>query len=427
MKKTQANIATLLRKAGVQLRKKDYTAALALADAALPILEALSDEDALDDEDAIWNGYFQLRLACLGKLDLPEDMAATCESVLERFALDEEELDDEEPLTLANLRCALINLAQSAVARGAVDDGVELVERCFRLVASDAEHEDPFLALYQRRAAIFLAACRSAPQRYGEHFFFSLYHLAYKAAKVHDVRIDDPALLAYLGDPAYLAFKAAHPLERLRLGAPGETWQAALERFRALAHELHVLRASPLCEVHFSLACKPVAEDDLYAREKQWNCTLPPALRALYLERGSVEIQDPGLSGSLRLYPARNDNMTLFGGLVDMISRLWGDRWEFGEYFTDTEIAFLDANLFIFGHYKHSENRYTHLFFDREGRFGCVRYDQDDWKAMLPQVKAMLRGKLKGSASLDALMSAQMDVVIDRLIDLDDEARLHID
>lgn len=150
-------------------------------------------------------------------------------------------------------------------------------------------------------------------------------------------------------------------------------------------------------------------------------------MRGLYLEQGSVEVQDPEQSGSLRLYPANHRNLILFGGFVDMIVNLWGGRWEFGEYFTDAEIAFLDANVFIFGHVKNSENSYTHLFFDREGRFGSVTYDQNNWNRMAPQVKAMLKGKLTGTGSLDALMSEQMDVVIDRLIDRDDEARLNID
>ncbi|MDM5178022.1 SMI1/KNR4 family protein [Massilia sp. DJPM01] len=421
------NMTALLRKAGVQLRKKEYAACLAFADAALPILEELSDDDALDDEDATWSAYFQLRLASLDKLDLPGDMTATCEAVLERFPVDQDDLDDEERITLANVRTALTSLAVLAARRGDVDAAVESIERCFRLVASDAEHDDPFVDRYQQRASIYLRAYQSAPQRYREGFFASVYQLEYKAGKVHDVRIDDAALVAYLADPAYLAFKASHPVERLRIGAAGETWQAALERFRALAHQLRVAQDSPLCDAHFTLECKPVTPADLDAREQKWACKLPAALRALYLEQGSVEVQDPEQSGSLRLYPAHHWSMILFGGLVDMIIRLWGDRWEFGAYFTDAELAFLDANFFIFGHVKNSENRYTHLFFDREGRFGSVTYDQDDWNKMAPQVKAMLKGKLTGTMSLDALMSDQIDGVIDCLIERDDEARLNID
>lgn len=427
MKSTITNMTALLRKAGVQLRKKDYVASLVFADAALPILEELSDDDALDDEDAAWSGYFQLRLACLEKLDMPDELAATCEAVLERFPVGEEDLDDEELITLANVRTALTSLAVLAAGRGDVDAAVELFERCFRLVASDAEHDDPFVDKYQQRAIVYLAAYQSAPHRYRDGFFASLHHLQYKARKVHGVSVDDAALAAYLTDPAYLAFKASHPVDRLRTGAPGETRQAALERFRAAAHELRVVRESPLWDGHFTLESAPVTPEDLAAREKKWGCKLPAALRGLYLEHGSVEVQDPEQSGSLRLYPANHRSMILFGGFVDMIVNLWGDRWEFGEYFTDAEIAFLDANFFIFGHVKNSENSYTHLFFDCEGRFGSVTYDQNNWNKMAPQVKAMLKGKLTGTLSLDALMSDQIDVVIDRLIDRDDEARLNID
>ncbi|NIA00212.1 hypothetical protein [Massilia sp. CCM 8734] len=427
MKQTLTKLTGLLRKAGVQLRKKDYAAALVLADQALPILEALSDDDALDDEDATWSGYFQLRLACLDKLDLPDDLAATCEAVLERFPIDEDDLDDEELVTLANVRAALTGLARLAADRGDVDTAVALIDRCFRLVASDAEDDDPFLDKYQQRALIYLGAWQSAPQRYRDGFFDSLHHLAYKAGKVHDLGIDDAALLAYLSDPAYLAFKAAHPVERLRKGEPGETWQAALDRFCAIAHELRVVRASPVWQGYFTLECKAVAPSDLAAREQKWNVALPAALRALYLERGSIEVQDTEADGSLRIYAAQHYSMTLFGGFVHMIYNLWGDRWEFEEFFTEAEISCLDANFFIFGHVKNSENRYTHLFFDREGRFGGLTYDQNNWKKMLPQVKAMLKGKLTGSMSLDALISGQMDALIDRLIDRDDEARLNID
>lgn len=427
MKTTLTKLTGLLRKAGVQLRKKEYAAALALADEALPVLEALSDDDALDDEDATWSGYFQLRLACLDKLDLPDDLAATCEAVLERFPIDEDDLDDEELVTLANVRTALTGLAKLAAERGDADSAVALIDRCFRLVASDAEDDDPFLDKYQQRALIYLHAWQSAPQRYRDGFFDILHHLACKAGKVHDLNIDDTALLACLNDPAYLAFKAVHPIERLRQGEPGETWQAALERFGAIAHELGVVRESPVWNGYLTVEYKTVAASDLLERERKWNVTLPAALRALYLERGSIEVQDPEADGSLRIYAAQHRSMILFGGFVHMIYHLWGDRWEFEEFFTEAQISHLDANFFIFGHVKNSENRYTHLFFDREGRFGSLTYDQNNWNKMLPQVKAMLKGKLTGTLSLDALISGQMDVLIDRLIERDDEARLNID
>lgn len=417
------SINNFLREARLEAGNRDYAASLASAEKASPLLDTLSlDSTPSAKYHDAWGGYFQQKLKCLRQLQMTDALSATCHAVLDRFPIDEEDCANEHPITLQVARRASRELATLALERRDADAAVEWMERCFALTASNDEVDDPFVSSYVLRAIVFLAGYRSEPDRYQIRFFESLDELTFKARKFPEIRIDDPELVAFLEDPAYLAYQASKPAEVLSKGGPGETWEGALDRFRAFAEELQIAQQSPLADSVFEIGVWPVALSDLMTHEKDWDCMAPAALRELYLDHGSFKVQDEW--GALTLYGHGEDGLRLFGGIVHMIDQLWGGRPEFDNDFSEDEIAFLNANFFVFGQFCHDSNVYTHLFFDRDGRFGSVRYDQDEWGPMETALRHMIDGRQACFQSLDELISEQMNAVIEYLIYLDDEARM---
>lgn len=115
--------------------------------------------------------------------------------------------------------------------------------------------------------------------------------------------------------------------------------------------------------------------------EKKYGCTIPEELNNVWINTGALKVKDAEVWGSFEIYSNQDNpsHMPNMGGLVEMIEKLWGDRPEFHQHFSEEQIKYLNDHYFIFGHYLQDENTYDHFYFDRDGKFGTITYDQDDF------------------------------------------------
>lgn len=219
-----------------------------------------------------------------------------------------------------------------------------------------------------------------------------------------------------------------HLLENIDLqGKKGETWQEALVRYNQLLAIIKLnLEQKEIAQWYEVKTNEKETLERIEEFEKKCNCTIPEDLKKLYLEHGTFSIKQGGFPGSITLYSNfRKDNpygtMPNIGGLVEMIQSLWGDRPEFEEYFSTEEINFLNQNYFIFGHYFVDDNAYVHYYFDRQGKFGTIHYDQDYFdEAYEDYFKPLLKDSL-ASMSLNELISSQIDNAISKLMEAEAE------
>ncbi len=196
-----------------------------------------------------------------------------------------------------------------------------------------------------------------------------------------------------------------------------ETWQQALERYNNIL-EMVKPKISP--EEHYRFYKISFKEKETKERiaefEKKYNCTIPQSLKSLYLGNGTFSVKD-GLWNSINIYSNQENHYSLpnIGGLVEMIDQLWGGRPEFEENFSVEEIGYLNKNYFVFGHYFHDDNVYSHFYFDRDGNFEDVMYDQDDFGSAYDFFFKPLLTKSLANKTFDELISSKIDKVIENL------------
>lgn len=200
--------------------------------------------------------------------------------------------------------------------------------------------------------------------------------------------------------------------------AEKETWQQALERYN---HTLEMVKPKIEPEYQdFYKICfsKKESKERIMGFEKKYNCIIPQSLKLLYENYGVFSVND-GIWRSITLFSNQESHYSLpnIGGLMEMIDQLWGGRPEFEEFFSAEEIEYLNQNYFVFGHYYHDDNVYSHFYFDREGNFEDVRYDQDDFGSAYDFFFKPLLTKSLANKTFDEVISFHIDKVIESLVE----------
>lgn len=200
---------------------------------------------------------------------------------------------------------------------------------------------------------------------------------------------------------------------------------AALARYNQAAKAQHADNFS-----WFELVTgSPASADQLAQLQARCGLPIPPELQRFYRELGSVRAKEslsecylriPSVASLLQGLAAPNTwarRPSL--GLVDAIVHSWGnDRPEFapGKFFSADQLKALNAQYIGFGLYRPDLERAHYLYFDAQGRFGALFYDQDDFSDAQKRLTAMLRtspapGDLASviGHSLDALRQSQKE------------------
>jgi hypothetical protein len=109
------------------------------------------------------------------------------------------------------------------------------------------------------------------------------------------------------------------------------------------------------------------------------------------------------------VYSAR-DLATLPCGLIDFIDHTWGGRPEFKECLTRSEIQTINKRCIAFGYRYEDDNVHDYLYFDGDGNFGSLFFDQDDRKSWEPCIRDIL-SESAHVTSLEALLQDQFEII----------------
>jgi hypothetical protein len=309
----------------------------------------------------------------------------------------------------AALRDAHTLLALDSLARGDLKEALKSINSCFKIKSGDGEYLDVFEHSYEPHAFIYTRAWESDPARYEKRWFESLRLLARK--NVLGLEIQTETVKAQLAGELFQQLKSVDPLEAVKRGPANEAWPDALKRYTTALRLLKLeSKRGEYDRNQISLKEKTAAAA-IIALEQRYQCNVPPTLRQLLTEHGPFDVRDSGDWNHLSL----NDDgkhSSVFGGLVKMIEDLWGGRPEFEETFTAEQIYFFNTNFFVYGHFQHDDNAYTHLYFTRDGCFGSIYYHQDVWEDMQIELNALLNSVDVPRYTLDSELSSMIDDLV---------------
>ncbi|MBH1962892.1 MAG: SMI1/KNR4 family protein [Comamonadaceae bacterium] len=144
----------------------------------------------------------------------------------------------------------------------------------------------------------------------------------------------------------------------------------------------------------------PSTAEQIRALQGHSNIKIPEDLISFYLQYGGLEpsqkysesyLKIAGVSKVLKSLNSAGGLASL--GLIDGIKHSWGnDRWEFekDEFFSSEELQALNAKYKCFGLYRPDLERAHYLYFDEQGKFGELHYDQDLFQNAETKLRSML-------------------------------------
>jgi SMI1 / KNR4 family (SUKH-1) len=152
-------------------------------------------------------------------------------------------------------------------------------------------------------------------------------------------------------------------------------------------------------------------DDEIQALENMLGFSLPDDLKVFYKSFGGLlnqgndesycfEIQV--ITELMRHLQSHEHSKLNSLGLVDMIKFSWGnDRPEFEDELSAEQIKFLNDNYKCFGWYRDDTvlESAWYLYFDTQGSFGQIFYDQDDFE----ELKADLEQLIAQNTATDTL------------------------
>ncbi len=413
-------IYDVLTEAEQSLQNGHYRASLDVLKQVPPMLEDLRRAgESANDLYSFWGWYYQYGSAALAALNDPA-LVSWARELVDRFGTDvaRDLLFCQDYIVLRQeLRSAHTTLARAALEANDVPSAIVQIEACFKIKSGTGEHLDPFSSSYETKARVYLKASQIDPKRYRSKCHAALHLLEKKsAADAYRVRMTDHDVQCALKESAYLEYKSRDPIEKLRRGPKDESWPDALARYQNVRKKLKV--PADYGGSNDVRVLDQETEARLADVERSIGVPIPAALRECYARHGAFRVRDPDAWGSLKLYAsARFDPDPFVLGIVSAIEWVWGGRPEFAASFTPEQLRALNAQYFCFGHYFHDDNAYTHLMFDRAGRFDSLYYHQDDWDSAQARLRALL-DRSEAALSFDALMIECIDALIERLVEL---------
>lgn len=156
------------------------------------------------------------------------------------------------------------------------------------------------------------------------------------------------------------------------------------------------------------------SQSEIQKMEKKIGILIPPELFDIWTELGAFELPSGADWACLSIFSSGGDSRPLAKGLIDAIIDVWGDRPEINDYLTPAQINEINRNFFCFGIYKHDDNGYSYLCFDRNKRADVFFYDQDRWDEFEADV---IHKKLLTKAPLTQSVTEVIAKAIDILIE----------
>lgn len=219
----------------------------------------------------------------------------------------------------------------------------------------------------------------------------------------HDLA-NNEKLQAIIKTDEFQEFMAEDPQSKLTKPPENETVKEAFARYQN-ALEFAAQINEDLAE-WFAVEedSSPFPMNKLEEFEKENGMPYPPALKKFAAEYGPFSAGSEH-SVSIMHYWDKEKNPS--SGLVKYIDGAWGGRPEFEEFCKAEHIEYLNKNYVVFGMRYIDDNCHEYAYFDREGNFGTIFFDQDGFEYFQRELNPMLK---KSTASLT------FDQVVSRLI-----------
>lgn len=417
---TNENFDKLMKKVEKNIHQKEYTQALVLLDQAEIILGEYEVSMPIQ-----WAYIYDYRRYSLYELGKQDEALKVCREAIKKLNESQNWAYLPEYNVVRGTKRSCANLIAWVIQERAINE-IELQEAIDSINLSFAtispiEDRSVFSSFYDTKALVFKKAFQFNPEKYELLFLSSL-----KDLETYNVAFDDEGLAEDLKSELYLDYIKNNPLEKIKSTKTSEAWQDSLERYKAFLSLIKTqiennlsLQSSKISDYYGVIFNDKEDQQIIKKFEADCDCQIPPALKSLYLQTGTFSVKNRQNWGSFHLYSEKSSDYSMpnIGGMVKMIDSLWGGRPEFGEAFSPEEIKHLNENYFVFGDYFNDDNAYYHFYFDRQGNFGSVFYDQDDFDSAYKDFFKPLLTKSLAGQTLDDLLSEKVDLAIKSLVE----------
>lgn len=137
---------------------------------------------------------------------------------------------------------------------------------------------------------------------------------------------------------------------------------------------------------------------------------IPEELKVFFLKYGSFKSNAFGDAWQTVQLFSIQELIDMPLGIVDFIDYYWGGRPEFAAYFSIANITRLNQQYQIFGLKYVDDNVHDYWFFDQQGNFGHLLFDQDDCEYAMEMLKELLISS-NLSFSLEELLESQLESI----------------
>lgn len=380
-----------------QMVKQQYETAIPLLQQAEQLLLGVKEADLID-----WTFLYDYLRQSLWELGRRAEALQVCQKAVRRLGQEvlwpylEEQNPIRNTLRISHSMLAY-DLAEKATDLAGLLPAINHIEYCFSIISPI--EDDPLRPFYETKALIYQKAFRYDPEKYGATLGMVL-----RDIQKQKIAITEKAVLA---DLASETPPADTTIDAVVHTPANETWQQALQRctvaFEKLANEDTAMKSKG-----------SVTEEEItHVATLHF---MPDSLREMYRKAGngykSIDAGDWGfeLYSLQELKPLLNEMYFWVNGDENpSVTELTNWFVHKQACFTEEEMAFINEHYRVFGCYWFSEECPCYLFYGKNGKYGALIFNQDEWelKHLADTGFFLLR-----YATVDELLSRLVTVVI---------------
>ncbi|MDU1904750.1 MAG: SMI1/KNR4 family protein [Dysgonomonas sp.] len=403
---------------------KEYPTALTQIEEAEQILKGANEDDT---EDMLYvymrAQIYDRKRQVATETENKESLLKVCHETIDFLSQSQDwiyGIDPEYSEVRKTARTSYTILAMDALEKATDDEGalkaMNFINECFDIEITWKESQDetnPHLSYYEPKAIIY-RRIRHIKLRYEIEYYYTLEQIAKNKVIIKDKQVKTD--IENLGNH--------NPLQELRIGKQGETFEEAIKRYEAIFDMNNPDEESDYLQIYSnSFEFKPpYSNKEITAIEKNLEVPLPASLKHFYTTiAGSggnaynlhgLEIYSPdkiyGLMDYIRYnwyYDKKDDSPEA--------TKAWYEQW-YEEELTDSDMAYMTANnenYKVVGLYYFSGEDIFVMVYGKDGKMGVFEFKQDTWAGDLGILIEEGLPILKYN-SFDELISKIFDVAI---------------
>jgi hypothetical protein len=424
LRKRIKKIEAIVQEADNHILTKEYPKALVQIEEAEQILKEANENDTNDMlyiymHAQIYDKKRQIATETGNK----ESLLEICRETIDFLSQSQDwiyGIDPEYSEVRKTARTSYTILAMDALEKATDDEdaleAMNFINECFDIEITWKESSDginPYLPYYETKAIIY-RRIQHIKLRYEVEYYYTLEQIVKNKVAIQDKQVK--ADIENLGNH--------NPLQKLRTGKQGETFEEAIKRYEAIFDMDNPDEESDYLQIYstpFEFK-PPYSNEEITAIEKNLEVPLPASLKHFYTTIAGSGGNAYNLHG-LEIY--RPDKIC---GLMDYIrynwyydkkdnsheaAKAWYEQW-YEEELTDSDMAYMTANnenYKVFGLYYFGGEDIFVMVYGKDGKMGVFEFKQDTWAGDLGILIKEGLPILKYS-SFDELISKIFDVAI---------------